>query len=300
MFRAQVLGLDFPSPILLASGILGETAGSLNRVQAAGAGGVVTKSIGLMPQAGHPMPNVIEEAGGLLNAMGLPNPGIDHFVKELEHVERQVPIIGSIFGGNAMDFSALAKSMAEEGKVDALELNVSCPHADQHGSVVCQDEGLLYDVVHATKKAVTIPIIVKLPPNSLDIARLAELCVKAGADAITAVNTLSAMAIDINTGKPILGYKTGGLSGPPLKPVGLAAVYRIKQRVKVPIIGVGGISTGRDILEYIMVGADLVQIGSIIKVRGEAVFTDLLFELQEALDQSPYGSLDQAFGVAHE
>jgi len=245
--EVEVAGLKFRNPVLLAAGILGMTAESLIRVAEAGAGGLVTKSVGLKPRKGYPNPTVVQVSCGLINAMGLPNPGIEYFSEEIREVKRRVeiPLIVSVYGYTAEEFAETARLAVEAG-ADAIELNVSCPHVERTGGEIGQNPKLLREVISKVKSRVSKPVFIKLSPNVSDIAYLAEVAVKAGADAITAINTVRAMKIDIKTGRPILANRIGGLSGPAIKPIAVRCVYEIYERVDTPIFGCGGISNWRD------------------------------------------------------
>ena len=226
---------------MLAAGILGYTGLSLERVIESGAGAVVTKSMGLEPQSGYANPTVVQTSCGLLNAMGLPNPGVSHFKDEMQKLQNlRVPIIFSIYGFSPEDFVQVARIAVENG-ASAIELNVSCPHVKKAGAQLGSDASLLFEIVREVKKHVKKPVIVKLTPNVTDITTIALAAEKAGADAITTTNTVKAIAIDIETSRPILANKFGGLSGPAIKPIALRCTYDVYNCVKIPIIGCGGI-----------------------------------------------------------
>jgi dihydroorotate dehydrogenase (NAD+) catalytic subunit len=292
--------LPLRNPFLLASGIWGESGASLAGAWRAGAGGVVTKSIGAGPRAGFPNPT-IETYGewGMLNAMGLPNPGIDEYPKEIAiALEAGATVIGSVFAGDAAEFGRLGGRMADCG-VHALELNLSCPHAEGFGTEVGSEPGAVEEIVRAVVRAVHIPVIAKITPNSADPAALAAAAEKGGAAAISAINTLRALAIDVSLRRPVLAHGLGGLSGPAIKPVGLACVWQIYERVRVPVIGVGGISTADDALEYLMAGARALEVGTAVTRQGIGVFGRLAEDLSQRLDALGLSSAEEAVGVAH-
>ncbi len=249
-------GVNLRNPFLLASGVWGESGESLAGAWNAGAGGVITKSIGSAVRPGYPNPTIeTYERWGLLNAMGLPNPGIDEYPREIEIARRAgATVIGSIFAGDPEEFARLAVRMAATGVV-ALELNLSCPHAEGFGTEVGGTPENVEKVVRAVTKAVTIPVIAKITPNTGDAAGLALAAERGGASAVSAINTLRAIAIDVHLRRPVLSHGLGGLSGPAIKPVGLACVWQIFEKVKIPVIGVGGIASAQDALEYVMAGA---------------------------------------------
>lgn len=270
----------------------------MRRVAKAGAGAVVTKSIGVEPRLGYPSPTVVDIDGGLLNAVGLPNPGIEEYGHEVEvALQGGVPVIGSIFAGDADGFATLAKGMQSYG-VQALELNLSCPHVQAVGTEIGTDPDLVRKIIRAVKAVATVPVFAKLSPNVADIGALAAAAVNAGADGITAINTVKAMAIVPELRRPLLGNRVGGLSGPPIKPIGLRAVYEIRERVPAPIMGVGGISSGRDAIEYIMAGASAVQIGTAIRDQGLGVFGRICREIEEFMEAEGFRTVKEMVAVA--
>lgn len=295
----QVTGVTFPNPFLLASGILDETGISMARAAREGAGGVVTKSMSLKPRSGHAGPNVVEVDGGLINAMGLPGPGLDHFVEDVAMARKAgAVVVGSVFGGTAEEFAECAKRMAATG-VPVLELNVSCPHAKGYGSEIGCDPVRLAEVVSAVKAAVRIPVWVKLTPNTDNVARLARVAVEAGADGLVATNTLKAMVIEPDVRRPVLGNKVGGLSGHALKPVALRAVWDCHQaNLGVPIVASGGIYTARDALEYAMAGASAFQVGTAVMHEGWGIFRKINAELGAWLEREDV-KLKDVVGAAH-
>ena len=292
--------LKLSNPTILASGIMDEDAGSIHRMISGGAAAIVTKSIGLQPRDGYPNPTVAETTCGLLNAMGLPNPGIDAFLPELDILitTTKIPIIGSIYGKDPEEFIRLANKM-QDHHAAAVELNVSCPHAKHYGMEVGMDPAVLTDIVKAVKQAIHIPVHVKLSPNVNNIVTLATAARDAGADAIVAINTLKGMSINLDLHLPILANKTGGYSGPAIKPVGVRCVYDITQAVDIPVIGVGGVTTGEDALEYIMAGASAVQIGTAVYLRGPDVFSQITKEITDWLTRHHVQRLMDLRGAAH-
>lgn len=275
-----------------------EDAGSMNRVFKSGAGAVVTKSIGMKSRDGYPNPTAIELEHGIINAMGLPNPGIDNFSEEIKELKNsKKPIIGSIFGSNTKEFIYLATKMQEYG-ADALELNMSCPHAKGYGLETGSDPKLVKEITSNVKKSVKIPIFVKISPNLTNIVEIAKAAEKGKADAIVTINTVKAMKIDLETQMPILSNKIGGYSGKAVKPIGIRCVYEISNNIKIPVIGVGGITTGEDMIEYFMAGATAVQIGSAVYYRGIDVFKKVCKEAEEWMKKHNYKNLSEIIGVA--
>jgi dihydroorotate dehydrogenase (NAD+) catalytic subunit len=293
-------GLTLANPTILASGILGYSSESFRRVAKGGAGAVVTKSVGLESRVGYSNPTVVQTEAGLINAMGLPNPGIDVYAQEIKFskIILRVPLIVSVFGYSAEEYASVAKRVVDAG-ADAVELNVSCPHVKQTGAEIGQNPKLLSDVVQMVKAAVSKPLIVKLSPNVTDITVLAHAAVEAGADALTVVNTLKAIAIDTETMLPILSNVKGGLSGPALKPVALRCVYDIHEAYEdVPIIGCGGISDWRDAVEFFLAGASAVQIGTAVAIDTE-VFQTINKGVETYMRRKHFGSVKDIVGLAH-
>ena len=287
------------NPTMLASGVMGETGRSLAHVAEAGAGAVVTKSIGQEPRPGYPNPTLVELSYGYVNAMGLPGPGIVAFQEEMETaLKGGVPIIGSLFAALPEDFADLAARMEDYG-ASAVELNLSCPHARGFGMEVGVDQEAVGAIVRQVKEATGIPVWAKLTPNThrlLDVARAVE---SAGGDAIVAVNTVKAMAISVEAKRPVLYNRTGGLSGPAIKPVGLRCVYELYETVSIPLVGAGGVEVARDAIEYLMAGAKAVQIGSGVGRRGLGVFNDVCRGLQAYLSENGLSGPADIVGVAH-
>jgi dihydroorotate dehydrogenase (NAD+) catalytic subunit len=292
--------LKLRNPTALASGILGYTAESLQRVVEGGAGAVVTKSVGAAPRMGYANPTVVQANCGLVNAMGLPNPGIDEFVEEIAHAKiiLQAPLIVSVFGYSAEEYALVAEKAVAAG-AEALELNVSCPHVKQTGSEIGQNPRILAEVVAKVKGAVQVPVIVKLSPNVTDMAETARVAVKAGADALTAINTVKAMAIDVDTTLPVLSNTRGGLSGPAIKPIALRCVYDLYETVETPIIGCGGITTWKDAVEFFLAGAIAVQVGTAVALENPNVFHAINRGVKAYLKKKGYGSVKEIVGIAH-
>jgi dihydroorotate dehydrogenase (NAD+) catalytic subunit len=289
----HVGGLDLKNPVLLAAGILGTTGASLKRAAASGAGGVVTKSVGSVPREGHPGPTIVSVTSGLLNAMGLPNPSYRDFQGEIEIARAGgVPVIASIFGSSAAEFAQIARAL----KADAFELNLSCPHAEKYGSELGRYPDLVESVTGAVKAASDVPVWVKLTPNIADIAELGLAAQRGGADAVVAINTLKAMAIDIESGYPILGNRFGGLSGNAIKPVAVRCVYELAASLEIPVIGVGGISCWQDAAEMILAGASAVQVGTAL-MDGYGIFEEINTGLARYLERKSM-TLNDICGLA--
>jgi dihydroorotate dehydrogenase (NAD+) catalytic subunit len=297
--KVNIASLELRNPTVLASGIMDEDAGSMQRVFDCGAGAVVTKSIGLKPRVGYPNPTVVELEYGVLNALGLPNPGVECFGEEITRLkDSKVPVIGSVFGADADEFVELGRRMERFG-VSALELNLSCPHAKRYGLEVGCDPGLVKGIVSSVKRSVDVPVFPKLSPNVTDVVEIAVACENGGADGVVAVNSVKGMKIDIDTGRPVLSNKTGGYSGKGIKPIGVRCVFEIAENVEIPVIGVGGVTTGEDAVEYFMAGASAVQIGSGVFYRGIDVFGKVCNEIKEWMEEHGFRKLSEIIGVAH-
>jgi len=299
MLVTSVGKLRLEKPGMVASGIMDETGQSMVRMLRAGAGAVVTKSIGSNPNPGHPNPTFTELKCGYINAMGLPNPGIELFGEEMGIAVKGGKIIGSIYGASPEEFSKLAGKMEEYGAA-AVELNLSCPHASGYGMELGTDPAVVRTIVSAVKSSVSIPVWTKLTPNTHMIKDLAVAVQDAGGDAVVAINTVKAMAISPQLGKPILSNKFGGLSGPAIRSIGVRAVFDIKTAVSIPIVGVGGISDWKDAAQYLMAGACAFQIGSAIGTKGIDVFGTINTDLEIFMKDYGYRSISNMVGVAHE
>ena len=293
----DLLGMTLESPFMLASGILGETGPSLLGVLEAGAGGVVTKSIGPEPRDGHPNPTVVTLGGSLLNAMGLPNPGADAFAEELAWLRERTrrPVIVSVFGSDPDEYARVASRLAP--LADALELNLSCPHAKGYGAEIGSDPGMLEQVVSAVTGTVDVPVLAKLTPNTSDIVSLARAAQRGGASGLVAINTLKGMAVDVDMGAPALANTYGGLSGEAVRAVGVRCVHEIAGAVDLPVVGVGGVGSARDAMEYIMAGATAVQVGTAIRSSGPEVFAEMAEELRQWMLARGHSSLEGLRGM---
>jgi len=290
--------LELRNPTILASGIMDETADSIKRVAEEGAGAVVTKSVGKEPREGYANPTVVELEHGILNAMGLPNPGIEAYADEMEELrDLNIPVIGSIFGSDEKEFSFLAKKMQEYG-ARAIELNLSCPHASGYGAETGSQPDVVKSIVHAVKHSVDLPVFAKLTSNVTSIVEIGKAAEEGGADGVVAINSIKAMKIDVNLKKPILSNKVGGYSGPAIKPIGIRCVYELAQELNIPIIGVGGIKCGEDAVEYILAGASAVQIGGGIYYRDMRIFREVCKEMENWMKSNNYSAIEEFRGVA--
>lgn len=293
----MLCGVVMENPVMLASGVLGETGPSLLGALEAGAGAVVTKSIGPDPRDGHPNPTVVELDGSMVNAMGLPNPGVEAFLEELEWLAERAsgPVIASVFGGTPEEYAAVASRLSPH--VSAIELNLSCPHARGLGAEIGGDPSMVERVVDAVVSAVDLPVLAKLTPNTGDIVGLARAAERGGASGLVAVNTLKAMVVDVEMGVPALANVHGGLSGEALRPVGVRCVHEIATATDLPVVGVGGISDHRHALEYIMAGATAVQVGTAVRHDGPRVLGRIARDIGDWLTDHGHGSLSDVRGI---
>jgi dihydroorotate dehydrogenase (NAD+) catalytic subunit len=296
----NLAGLRLDNPTMLASGILGYSAETFESIAKSGAAAIVTKSIGLEPRVGYPNPTIVQTDYGLINAMGLPNPGIDEYVEEIREAKSilNVPLIVSVYGYSAEEYATVAKRAADAG-ADAIELNISCPHVKKTGSEIGENEKVLAEVIRSVKGSVKKLVFVKLSPNVTSITEIAEAATKAGADGFTAINTVRAMAIDPETVMPILSSRIGGLSGPAIKPIALRCVYEVYEHVKAPIVGCGGIRNWQDAVEFMLAGASAVQIGSAIATEGLTVFNKITRGIGAYLKRKDFRSVSEIVGLSH-
>ena len=260
----KLAGLFLRNPVMTASGTFGYGQEFAEYVDLEKLGAFVTKGLSLRPRSGNPTPRIVETPGGMLNAIGLQNVGVEAFIAEKVPFLRTVntPAIVNFFGSTVGEYAELAGRLDEIPEVAALEVNISCPNVKQGGIVFGTDPECAAQVVAACREATSKPLIVKLSPNVTDVVVMAKACADAGADALSLINTLTGLAIDLQRRKPVLANITGGLSGPAIKPVALRMVWQVARAVKLPIIGIGGIMNARDALEFILAGASAVQVGT--------------------------------------
>lgn len=259
----DIAGVHFTTPVWTASGTAGVGEEVSQWCDTSKLGAMVTKSVSREPRPGHPYPRTCETAGGMLNAIGLQNKGVEAFIaEELPRLRAmKTRVIVNIVGHELDDYVALARRLAREPGIDMIEMNLSCPNVER-GIDNGSDPVWVEQCVSKARAATRTPLIVKVTPNTNDIASLARAAERAGADAVSAINTLVGMAINYNTFRPRLSNTTGGLSGPAIKPVALACVHKIVKAVRVPVIGIGGIASGTDAAEFLIVGARAVQVGT--------------------------------------
>lgn len=260
----EIAGIKLRNPVMPASGTFGYGEEYTPFIDMEKIGAIVTKGLSLKPKAGNPTPRIAETVSGMLNAIGLQNVGIDAFIQHKMPFLRTVntPVIANFFGNTLEEYGEVAKRLNDIPEIAAGELNISCPNVKQGGIVFGTDPKAASEVVALVRKNLQKPLIVKLTPNVTDITVVARAVEEAGADAIACINTLTGMSVDVNTRKPRIANMTGGLSGPAIRPVAVRMVHQVVQTVSVPVIGIGGIVKAMDALEFLIVGAKAVQVGT--------------------------------------
>lgn len=294
--ETELCGIRMKAPIMSASGTFGFGEEFADFVDFNRLGAIVVKGTTLLPRSGNKGIRIAETPAGMLNCIGLENPGVDVFIREIlpRIVKYNCPIIVNISGNTVEEYGKLAKLLDIEG-VAAIELNVSCPNVKEGGLAFGVDPEHLSAVIKAAKSNTTNPVIVKLSPNVTDIVLMAKAAEKAGADGISLINTLLGMSIDINTARPVLGNITGGLSGPAVKPVALRMVWQVRRAVKLPIIGMGGIICADDAIEFLLAGADAVAIGT-ANFMAPDVTNKIYTGIKDYLEQRKLNSIKEIVG----
>ena len=297
MLEVNISGLHLKSPLILASGILGVSHSTMKRVIDAGAGAITTKSIGPKLRKGYKNPSVVEVfPGTFINSVGLGNPGIDVFISEILEIKKhKFPLIVSVFGNTDDSYLEVATKAINSG-ADAIEINISCPHAEV--SSIGIDKNLTYNLVKLLKESIEKPIFVKLNPNTTNIEEIAIAAEKGGANGVVAINTLTAMTIDINTKRPILSHGSGGLSGKAIHPIAIKKVYDLYKVLKIPIIGCGGVFNWKDVIEFYLAGASAVQIGTAL-YKDIDIIKQINEKLLIYLKSNGFSSISDLRGLAH-
>ena len=289
--------IKLDKPAMLASGILGISLDVFNRLYRSGAGAVVTKSLSSEPWEGYPNPTIFSvNGGGWMNAVGLSNPGASNFAKMIES-NKDVPIIVSLVGSIPKDFEMMINEF-KNCNVTAFELNLSCPHVAKVGLEVGDDPELVKKIVTTVKNSTNVPAIAKVGLGTTNYLNTVKIAVDSGIDAITAINTVRAMAIDVETQRPILSNKFGGLSGTPIKPIALRCVYEITSKYDIPVIGCGGVSTWEDAVEFFLAGASAIQLGSAIGDNWINVFDDINNGVLQYMKKKNYSTIKDMVGLA--
>jgi len=301
--RTRLGHVELPNPVLTASGCAGAGRELAQFFDISKIGAIVTKSVLLAPRAGRPTPRLAETPSGMLNSIGLQGPGIDAFLqRDLPWLlSRGARAIVSIAGGTVAEFAELAARLTDSAGVTAIEVNMSCPSAEQRGQVFASDPAASAAVIEAVRGQARydIPVFAKLSPDVTDIVAVARACVGAGADGLSMINTMHGMSIDLTTLRPALAGLTGGLSGPAVRPVAVRCVWQVRAALPdVPIIGTGGVRTGRDALELILAGASMIGVGT-ATFHDPSACPRILRELEEELSARGFDSLSEIIGLAH-
>jgi dihydroorotate dehydrogenase (NAD+) catalytic subunit len=262
--EARLGPLTLKNPVIAASGTFGYGEEYAGIIPLGSLGAIITKGLSLEPRKGNPPPRLAETASGMLNAIGLENVGLKAFVKEKIPFLRKArcPVLVNIFGATAAEYAEIARRLSEAEGVAGVEINISCPNLKAGGAIFASEAKSVHQVVSKVRRATPSFVMVKLSPNVADIVKIARAAEEAGADAVSLINTLTGLAIDVRTRAPVLGNITGGLSGPAIKPIGLRMVWQVAQCLRIPVVGMGGIVSAEDALEYMIAGATAVQVGS--------------------------------------
>ncbi len=297
----QIGRLKLKNPVLVASGTFGHAREFEKFFDLKKLGGIVTKTITLKPRLGNPPPRIVETPSGMLNAIGLQNPGVEKFIEEkLPYLKKlKIPILVNVMGYSVDEFVQVIRVLENEKGIDGYELNLSCPNVPYGSSgavrMFAHDENLIHEVVQGVRKATDKTLIAKLGPDVSDIARMALAAERAGADAVSLVNTFVAMVIDVKTRRPVLANKTGGLSGPCIRPIAVRMTWEVYKKLKVPIIGIGGIMNASDALEFLIAGASAIQVGTANFLNPRAC-PEILEDLKRFMLKEKIRSLTEIIG----
>ncbi len=301
MLKVELFGVEFENPVWTASGTFGFGLEYAPYIDLNKVGAVCVKGLSINPREGNEPPRIWETPCGMLNAIGLQNPGVEYFIEKIipELQKYKTRVIANIYGSTIEEYIAVAKELRGVEGVDAVELNISCPNVKKGGLAFGVDPVEAAKLTEAVKKNTDKPVIVKLSPNVTDIVEIAKSVESAGADALSAINTLLGMAIDIYRRKPRIKNKFGGLSGPAIKPVAVRMVYQVSKAVKIPVIGIGGISTWEDAVEFFLAGASAIQVGTANFFNPKAV-EEIVNGLEKYLKEMEYGSIKELVGDLRE
>ena len=294
-------GLNLKNPIIPASGCFGFGREFAELYDLSLLGGIAIKSATLAPRFGNETPRVAETPSGMLNAIGLQNPGVDVIMeRELPWLEQfDVEIMANVAGSSEEDYIECARRIAKHPRVNVIELNISCPNVKHGGAAFGTNPEIAARLTRSVKEVSSKPVYVKLSPNVTDIVAIAKAVEAAGADGIVMINTLLGMRFDKKTGKPILANKTGGLSGPAIKPIALRMIYQVYQNVKIPIIGCGGIAGAEDVIEFLIAGASAVEVGAMNFVD-PMICVKIIEDLPKVLKKYGYNSVKEVIGRSHQ
>ncbi len=295
-----VAGIKLKNPVLAASGAFGYGLLYEEFYDISCLGGFVTKGLSLKPRSGNPVPRICETPSGMLNAIGLQNIGLEKFISQKLPKLRDIDtaVIVNFFGETVEEYARMAALLEQARGVHGLEMNISCPNIGKGGSAFGKDLKITGEVVRACREATSKPLVIKLTPDVADIAQFARVCEENGADGLSVINTVPGMAIDINERKPILANVTGGLSGPAIKPIALRMVWLCYKAVKIPIFGIGGIASARDVVEFILSGATAAQVGTMNFVN-PSIGQKLTDDLPVLLEEIGVGDYRELIGAAH-
>jgi dihydroorotate dehydrogenase (NAD+) catalytic subunit len=296
--RVNIGGMELQNPVLTASGTFGYAREFDHLIDLNRLGGIVVKGLSLRPTKGNPPPRIVETACGMINAIGLENVGIEGFITEKLPFLQDLfpPVIVNIYGQLEDDYRQLAARIDEVAAIDGIEVNISCPNVKAGGMAFGVDPRAAFSVIQAVRDQTSKPVIVKLSPNVTDITEIATAVEEAGADCLSLINTISAMAVDIETRRPKIANIVGGLSGPAIKPVALRMVWQVAQKSKIPIIGIGGIMAAQDALEFLIAGATAIQVGTANFVNPHAT-TDIIDGIEAFLVEKDIPSVKDIVGT---
>jgi len=299
--QVDIGGLVIKNPVMTASGTFGYGKEYAPYLDIRRLGAIITKGISLEPRAGNKPPRIMETPCGMLNAIGLENPGAHAFIKEKLPFLREfdVPVIVNVFGETIEELKRVTELLSETKNVEGLEINISCPNVKKGGIIFGSDPDMAHAVTKEVKRLTDLPVIIKLTPNVTDICLIAESVEEAGADAISLINTLTGMSVDIERRIPHLANVTGGLSGPAIKPIALRMVWQVAKRVKIPVIGMGGIANAADALEFLIVGARAVQVGTANFINPCAT-VDIIDGIEEYLKRHNMADINDLIGTFDE
>ncbi|MCR5802575.1 MAG: dihydroorotate dehydrogenase [Lachnospiraceae bacterium] len=296
--KVKIAGVEFKNPVTVASGTFGSGMEYGEFVDLNRLGAITTKGVANVPWEGNPTPRVTEVYGGMLNAIGLQNPGIDVFIeRDLAFLEKyDTRVIVNVCGHTVEEYLEVVERLSDEKRVDLLEINVSCPNVKQGAIAFGQKASELEKITKAIKEKAKQPVIMKLSPNVTDIAEMARAAESAGADAISLINTITGMKIDVRTRKFVLANKTGGMSGPAIKPVAVRMVYQASHAVNIPVIGMGGIMTGEDAIEFMLAGAVMVSVGAANFINPSASI-QVLEEMEKYMERYGVNDINELVGA---